>query len=349
MHKEEQKKPLLEVRGLKTSFFTYAGEVKAVDDVDFEVWPGEAVGIVGESGCGKSVTSLSIMRLIPKTGRITAGSILFNGVDLLKLSSREMQRIRGKEIAMIFQDPMTSLNPVLTIGYQLTESIRRHQRVSKREAREKAVEMLNLVGIPNPADRLSQYPHEFSGGMRQRVMIAMALSCNPKLLIADEPTTALDVTIQAQIIELLKDLRSRFSMSIILITHDLGVVAGLADRVVVMYGGKIVESGNIKDIYYRAKHPYTWGLLKSVPRLDAREKKRLVPITGQPPDLLEPPGGCAFNPRCRYAMRICLDRRPGFTDLGNGHKAACWLLHPEAPKRVLPVNEEEQPGHQGVG
>ncbi|MBO8128630.1 MAG: ABC transporter ATP-binding protein [Peptococcaceae bacterium] len=328
----EHSTPLLQVRGLKISFFTYAGEVKAVDGVDFEVGSGEAVGIVGESGCGKSVTALSVMRLIPKPGEIIDGSIIFDGENLLTKTEKAMEAIRGKDIAMIFQDPMTSLNPVLTIGYQLTEAILRHEKMEKRQAREKAIEMLRLVGIPNAEERLSQYPHQFSGGMRQRVMIAMALCCNPRLLIADEPTTALDVTIQAQIIELLKELRSKLNTSIVLITHDLGVVAGLADRVIVMYAGKIVEVGKIKDIYYNARHPYTWGLLKSVPRLDYKEKRRLVPIVGQPPDLLDPPKGCAFYPRCPHVMRICLKEKPELTELGPEHKVACWLAHPAAPK-----------------
>lgn len=324
---------LLEVKNLRTSFFTYAGEVKAVDGVSFHVDQGEAIAIVGESGCGKSVTVQSIMRLIPDPpGRIVGGSIKFLGQDLVPKKEREMERIRGKDIGMIFQDPMTSLNPVLTIGLQLKEVLQRHERLKGSAAAARAVELLQLVGIPNPERRLKQYPHEFSGGMRQRVMIAMALACNPKLLIADEPTTALDVTIQAQILELMKDVRRRVNSSVILITHDLGVVAGVCSRVLVMYGGKIIESGTVRDIYHDSRHPYTWGLLKSVPRLDAREKGRLVPVEGTPPDLLNPPRGCLFGPRCFYCMRICTEQRPEITTLSGTHQAACWLLHHRAPK-----------------
>jgi len=323
---------LLKVDGLKVSFFTYAGEVKAVDDISFEVNEGETFAIVGESGCGKSVTSLSIMRLLSKPGKIVSGSIVFNGEDLVKKSEQQMQAIRGKQIAMISQDPMTSLNPVMTIGHQIMEILLKHEKVSKIDARKKAVEMLKLVGIPEPEGRLNCYPHQFSGGMRQRVMIAMALCCNPKLLIADEPTTALDVTIQAQIMELLKDLKTKVNTSIVLITHDLGIVAGLADKVMVMYAGKIVEMANTEEIYYNPRHPYTWGLLNSVPRLDYKEKKKLVSIDGQPPDLLKPPNGCAFHPRCNHVMKICLKQQPKLMDVGNGHKAACWLNHSLAPK-----------------
>lgn len=332
--------PLLSVDDLHTSFFTYAGEVKAVRGVHFQVQPGEAVALVGESGCGKSVTAMSVMRLIQSPGRIKSGQILFDGRDLVSLSEKEMQHVRGNDIGMIFQDPMTSLNPVLSIGDQIMEAIRRHQGLDGQQARARATEMLQLVGIPNPERRLRQYPHEFSGGMRQRVMIAMALSCNPKLLIADEPTTALDVTIQAQILEIMKDLKKRLDTSIILITHDLGVVAGLAERVVVMYAGQIVEQGPTKEIFGQPRHPYTWGLLKSVPRLDAQEKRQLVPISGQPPDLLAPPAGCAFAPRCAYAMRVCAEEGPpGFSPdgavvgpQGRTHRAACWLMHPDAPR-----------------
>ncbi|GAW92864.1 ABC transporter ATP-binding protein [Calderihabitans maritimus] len=330
----------LRVENLRTSFFTYAGEVKAVDGVNFELGKGEAMAIVGESGCGKSVTALSIMRLVPEPGKIVGGSILFEGEDLVRKSEREMQAIRGNEISMIFQDPMTSLNPVLTVGLQITEALKRHQGLSGEQARKRAIEMLELVGIPNPERRIKQYPHQFSGGMRQRVMIAMALSCNPKLLIADEPTTALDVTIQAQIIELMRELKDKLGTSILIITHDLGVVAGLASKVIVMYAGKVAEAGSVRDIFHNPQHPYTWGLLKSIPRLDAREKKRLVPIDGQPPDLLAPPKGCSFNPRCEYAMRICLERKPELTECGAGHKAACWLLHPMAAR----VRRDERRG-----
>jgi oligopeptide transport system ATP-binding protein len=325
-------KNILEVQNLQVTFRTRAGLVKAVDDVSFTVGQGEIVAIVGESGSGKSVTSLAVMGLIGNPGQITGGSIKFDGEDLLKKSENEMRRIRGGKLSMIFQDPMTSLNPVLTIGEQIMESLRHHMGLDGAKARERAAELLSLVGIPNPNDRLKQYPHEFSGGMRQRVMIAMALACDPKLLIADEPTTALDVTIQAQIMELLKKLQKQLGMAIILITHDLGVVAGMADRVIVMYGGKVAESGPVRQIYGQPVHPYTWGLLKSVPRLDASEKKRLMPIVGQPPDLLKPPPGCRFAPRCPYAMKVCDIQGPPLQPVGLDHMAACWLTHPAAPK-----------------
>ena len=324
---------LLEVKDLCTSFFTYAGEVKAVNGVSFHLDQGEAIGIVGESGCGKSVTVQSIMRLIPNPpGKIIGGSVEFIGVDLLKKSEKQMESIRGKDISMIFQDPMTSLNPVLTVGLQLTEVLKRHEGLTGKAATSRAVELLELVGISNPESRLKQYPHQFSGGMRQRVMIAIALACNPKLLIADEPTTALDVTIQAQILELMKDLKSKINTAIIMITHDLGVVAGLCSRVIVMYGGKIIESGNTNDIYYQPKHPYTWGLLKSVPRLDAKKNTKLIPIPGTPIDLLEPPKGCGFAPRCTHCMQICTEQAPEYTQLDQGHQVACWLQHPQAPR-----------------
>ncbi len=324
---------LLRVRDLKTSFFTYAGEVRAVDGVSFEVAVGEAVAIVGESGCGKSVTAMSLLRLIPEPGKVLAGSVELGGRDLLRLKEREMRHVRGNDISMVFQDPMTSLNPVLTIGTQLAEAIRQHQKVEKDKARARAIETLEMVKIPSPDKRLAQYPHQLSGGMRQRVMMAMALSCHPRLVIADEPTTSLDVTIQAQIIELLKEIKKATGMSIILITHNLGVVAGLATRVIVMYAGKIVEYGPVKEIYQIPQHPYTWGLLKSVPRLDAAEKRRLVPIYGQPPDLLKPPAGCRFHPRCDHAMKVCREKEAPFVPVnGNGeHRVACWLQHPAAP------------------
>ena len=324
---------LLEVKDLRTSFFTYAGEVKAVDGVSFHVDQGEAIGIVGESGCGKSVTVQTVMRLIPTPpGKIVGGSISFLGMDIVNISEKEMQAIRGKEMGMIFQDPMTSLNPVLTIGLQLTEVLKQHEGLSGQAANKRAIELLKLVGISNPESRLKQYPHQFSGGMRQRVMIAMALTCNPKLLIADEPTTALDVTIQAQILELMRDLKNNMNTSIILITHDLGIVADLCSRVIVMYGGKIVESGSIDDIYYHPQHPYTWGLLKSIPRLDASKKGRLVPIPGTPPDLLNPPKGCRFAPRCEHCMKVCTEQMPEYSKLNDGHQVSCWLQHPQAPK-----------------
>lgn len=324
---------LLEVDNLQTSFFTYAGEVKAVSGVSFHVDEGEAIGIVGESGCGKSVTVQSIMRLIPDPpGKIVGGEIRFQGKDIVKLSEKEMHKIRGKSMGMIFQDPMTSLNPVLKIGYQMAEVLQWHEGISKQEALDRSEKYLDMVGISNARKRLDQYPHEFSGGMRQRVMIAMALLCNPKLLIADEPTTALDVTIQAQILDLMRELKEKINTSIILITHDLGVVAGLCSRIIVMYGGKIVESGTTSDIFKNPKHPYTWGLMKSVPRLDTSSRSRLIPIQGTPPDLLNPPKGCAFTARCPHAMKICEQRQPEFTQISDGHQAACWLLHPDAPK-----------------
>jgi oligopeptide transport system ATP-binding protein len=325
---------LLEVTNLHTSFRTYAGEVQAVRGVSFHLDKGEAVAIVGESGCGKSVTALSIMQLVPPPGRVTAGQIVFEGKDLLGVGEKSMQGIRGNSIGMIFQDPMTSLNPVLTIKTQILESLKLHQNLSGEAATKRAIELLHMVGIPSPERRLGAYPHQFSGGMRQRVMIAMALACNPRLLIADEPTTALDVTIQAQILDLMKSLRDKLGMSIILITHDLGVVAGLAERVVVMYAGKIVEQGRVGEIFAKAQHPYTWGLLKSVPRLDASTKDKLVPIYGQPPDLISPPQGCPFAPRCDYAMAICKNTPPEYTTMSDSHQVACWLQHPMAPANL---------------
>jgi oligopeptide transport system ATP-binding protein len=339
---------LLEVKDLKVSFDTYAGEVQAVRGVSFHLNKGEILAIVGESGCGKSVTAQTLMRLIPTPpGRIKGGSILFNGsLDISKLTDKQMEKIRGKEMGMIFQDPMTSLNPTMQVGSQITEGLIKHQGLNKAEAMKRAIEMLKLVGISNPESRVKQYPHEFSGGMRQRVMIALALACSPKLLIADEPTTALDVTIQAQIIELMKTLSEKTHASIILITHDLGIVADMAQRVVVMYAGKIVEQGTIDDIFYNPKHPYTWGLLRSVPRLDNNAEEELVPIPGSPPDLFAPPAGCAFAARCPYAMGICTEADPEHSVVSGLHSAACWLLHPDAPKVERPV---EVGGKQHVG
>jgi oligopeptide transport system ATP-binding protein len=330
-------KRILEIKNLRTSFFTHVGEVKAVGGVSFHLDKGEALGIVGESGSGKSITMMFLMRLLADNGKIVEGEILFEGKDLAKLDEKEMQKIRGNEIGMIFQDPMTSLNPVLTIGDQLMEPLIKHKKMTKQQAFDRAVHMLSLVGIPSPKSRMKQYPHEFSGGMRQRVMIAMALSCEPKLLIADEPTTALDVTIQAQILELMKELKEKINTSIILITHDLGVVADVCNRINVMYGGLIAETGNTRDIFYMPKHPYTWGLLKSVPNPKNLVRERLIPIEGTPPDLLKPPVGCPFAPRCEYAMRICMTDRPPLFEVGEGHKAACWLNHPDAPKVTPPV------------
>ncbi|MFZ5352525.1 MAG: ABC transporter ATP-binding protein [Bacillota bacterium] len=328
---------LLEVKELYVSFDTYAGEVQAVRGVTFDLGVAETLAIVGESGCGKSVTAQSIMKLIPMPpGRIKSGSVLFNGREVTKLTEKQMEAVRGSEMGMIFQDPMTSLNPTMKIGNQIAEGLVKHQKLSKKVALQRAVEMLKMVGIPNPEKRVSQYPHEFSGGMRQRAMIAIALACKPRLLIADEPTTALDVTIQAQILDLMRELKEKIDTSIILITHDLGVVADMAERIVVMYAGKVVEQGTVDDIFYNPQHPYTWGLLKSVPRLDAENKEALIPIDGTPPDLFAPPVGCAFAARCEYAMKICYDAQPDMSELGNGHECACWLQHPEAPKVQRP-------------
>ncbi|MEY7998773.1 ABC transporter ATP-binding protein [Clostridium sp. Mt-5] len=323
---------LLDVNDLHTSFQTYLGEVKAVRGVSFHLDKGEALGIVGESGSGKSITMMSIMKLLPENGKITAANIKFSDRDLTKLSDKEMESIRGNDIGMIFQDPMTSLDPVFKIGSQLEEPLIKHKHISKEDAKEKVIEMLKLVGISSAEKRINQYPHEFSGGMRQRAMIAMALICNPKLLIADEPTTALDVTIQAQILELMKDLKTKLGMSIILITHDLGVVADLCSRIDVMYGGMIIERGTTRDIFYNSKHPYTWGLLKSIPNPQEDIKQRLRPIDGTPPDLLKPPIGCPFSPRCEYAMKICLNRMPEAFKIDDNHFSSCWLNHPNAPK-----------------
>lgn len=328
MEKLNKDKLLLEVNNLHVSFDTYAGEVKAVRGVNFHVNKGETLAIVGESGCGKSVTAQTIMQLIPMPpGRIKEGSIIFDGKNLLDYSDKKMESIRGKEISMVFQDPMTSLNPTMKVGRQIMEGLVKHQKMSKEEAKHKAVEILRKVGLPTPEKRIEQYPHEFSGGMRQRAMIAIALACNPKLLIADEPTTALDVTIQAQIIELMKELQIELDTSIIIITHDLGVVAKIADRIAVMYAGVIVESGTSDEIFYEPKHPYTWGLLKSVPRLDTAGKERLVPIHGTPPDLFSPPKGCPFAARCDYAMKICEPHYPQKFQISDTHYTRCWLEH----------------------
>jgi oligopeptide transport system ATP-binding protein len=324
---------LLEVNNLQVNFKTYGGEVKAVRDVSFHVDKGEVVAIVGESGSGKSVTVQTIMGLIPTPpGIIKGGSIQFQGKELLGMSKREMRKVKGSKIGMIFQDPMTSLNPTMVVGKQIAEGLIAHQKVSKQEAKTKAIEMIKLVGIPNPAERYNQYPHEFSGGMRQRAMIAIALACNPELLIADEPTTALDVTIQAQVLELMKDIQKKTETAIILITHDLGVVAETAQRVIVMYGGMMVESGSVFDLFENPKHPYTWGLLNSIPDVEGPEKKQLIPIEGSPPDLFSPPKGCPFAPRCKFAMDICVEEMPGAFEIGEGHHAKCWLNDARAPK-----------------
>jgi peptide/nickel transport system ATP-binding protein len=320
--------PLLAIRGLKTYFSTDDGMVRAVDGVDIAIGRGETVGVVGESGCGKTVTAMSVLKLIPMPpGKIVEGEILWRGRDLVPLARDAMNEIRGKEIAIVFQEPMTSLNPVYPIGEQIAEVVRLHEGLGKRAALERTVEMLRLVHIPNPERRVHDYPHQFSGGMRQRVMIAMALSCNPKLLIADEPTTALDVTIQAQILELLQELKSRLGMAVMLITHAMGVVAETAQRVVVMYAGKVIEEAPVEILFARPRHPYTQGLIRSIPRLDmaAERKTRLEAIAGVVPSLLEPPPGCRFAPRCRYAMRICVEGPPRLREVEPGHKVACVL------------------------
>lgn len=337
---------VLEVNNLKTQFFTRAGIVYAVDGVTFHVGEGETLGIVGESGCGKSVTATSIMRLIPQPpGRIVDGEILLNNgssvADLVSSSESDMRRIRGNEIAMIFQDPMTSLNPVLTIGDQLTEPLLLHLGLSKREAETRAIELLKRVGIPAAEDRLGAYPHQFSGGMRQRVMIAMALACNPKLLIADEPTTALDVTIQAQILDLMLQLNRDVGTAIVLITHDLGVVAEVCERVVVMYAGQIVESGSADVIFNYPQHPYTIGLLNSVPQIGERVKDTLVPVPGLPPDLLEPPSGCRFRPRCRFRQEKC-EESPPLGEVAPGQLARCWF--PQGKNAISPLENPVQAG-----
>jgi len=317
--------PLLSVRDLKVYFETEDGLVPAVDGISFDLKKGGTLGIVGESGCGKSVTSLAIMRLIPTPpGRIVGGQILFEGEDLLKKSPAEMRKIRGNEISMIFQEPMTSLNPVFTIGDQIMEAIILHQKVDKKTAREKAIEMLRLVGIPEPQRRIDEYPHQLSGGMRQRVMIAMALSCNPKLLIADEPTTALDVTIQAQILDMMRKLRDELGTAIILITHDLGVIAEMVEEVIVMYAGKIVEKTDVRSLFRSPKHPYTQGLLDSLPKLHQKQE-RLKTIEGVVPSPFNMPKGCRFHPRCEFARDICRQEEPQLIDLGGGHEAACFI------------------------
>ncbi|WP_079529414.1 ABC transporter ATP-binding protein [Halobacillus hunanensis] len=322
---------LLEVKNMHVSFDTYGGEVQAVRGVNFDLKRGETLAIVGESGSGKSVTTKALMKLIPMPpGRIKEGEILFEGRDLTKMSEKQMQKIRGREISMIFQDPMTSLNPTMKVGNQIAEGLIKHQKMSKSQAQKRVVELLELVGIPDAENRMKQYPHQFSGGMRQRVVVAIALACNPKLLIADEPTTALDVTIQAQILELMKDIQKKTDSATIFITHDLGVVANVADRVAVMYAGRIVEIGTVDDIFYNPKHPYTWGLLGSMPSLDSADEE-LYAIPGSPPDLLDPPKGDAFAPRNQYAMQIDLEQEPPMFKVSDSHYAATWLLHENAP------------------
>jgi oligopeptide transport system ATP-binding protein len=329
---------ILQVKDLEISFNTYGGEVQAVRSVSFDLRRGETLAIVGESGSGKSVTAKSIMRLLPEANSIIkGGEAVFEGQNLLSLSEKQMQGIRGSKIAMVFQDPMTSLDPTMRVGRQITESLKKHLGMSGSRANERAVELLEMVGIPNAEDRVRQYPHQFSGGMRQRVVIAITLACDPQILIADEPTTALDVTIQAQILELLRDLQERIGTSVILITHDLGVVAQTAHRVAVMYAGKVVETGTVREIFYNPQMPYTWGLLSSIPLLTADRSQDLIPIPGSPPDMLDPPTGCPFTPRCPYAMQICAEEMPDYTTFSAEHRAACWLHHPMAPDVEPPV------------
>jgi|FLYN01.1.fsa_nt_gi oligopeptide transport system ATP-binding protein len=317
---------LLQVRDLRTHFFTDEGVVKAVDGVSYDLEEGETLGLVGESGCGKSVSALSLLRLIPSPpGKIVGGEVIFEGQDLLKLDEDEIRHIRGNRIAMVFQEPMTSLNPVLTIGRQLTEGLELHLKMDRHAARRRAIELLEMVGIPEAPTRLNDYPHQFSGGMRQRVMIAMALSCNPKLLLADEPTTALDVTIQAQILEIMARLSRELGTAVIIITHNLGVVARYADRVNVMYAGKIVETATARKLYADPRHPYTVGLLRSVPRLDQVRKDKLEPIEGVPPDLINMPKGCSFYPRCAYRIDKCREEAPPLMQVDSNHYAACWV------------------------
>ena len=321
-----ENKELLEVKDLGITFFTDRGALPAVQEVSFSIKPGETLGVVGESGCGKSMTALSLMQLIPSPpGKITAGEIMYKGEDLLKKSPKEMRDIRGKEISMIFQEPMTSLNPVITVGKQIMEAVLTHEKMSKQEAKERALEMIKLVGIPMPEKVFASCPHQLSGGMRQRIMIAMALSCNPSLLICDEPTTALDVTIQAQILKLINKMKKELNTAVLLITHDMGVISEMADNVIVMYAGKIVEQGPVDDIFYKPAHPYTMGLLRSMPRVDAESYERLIPIEGSPVDMLNPPEGCPFAPRCEHCMKICLKKMPPYVEIGENHRSACWL------------------------
>ncbi len=340
---------LLDVHDLTFSFRTYAGEVQAVRGVSFALERGKSLGIVGESGCGKSVTAKSIVRLNPPKpkGMYKKGEILFDGRDIAKLSEKEMQKVRAKEIRMIFQDPMTSLNPTMTIGKQIVEGVMKSSKVSKDEAKITALDTLSLAGIPSPEERFKQYPHEFSGGMRQRAMIALAMAVNPKLLIADEPTTALDVTIQAQILDLIKNIQKQYDTSIIMITHDLGVVSNIADHIAVMYAGKIVEYGKAEDIFEHPAHPYTWGVLQSIPPEDTSSREPLHPILGTPPDLFKPPAGCPFAARCPYAMKVCNQLYPGaYAQEGEGHYAECWLYHQKALTVVNPITDREVARHE---
>ncbi len=323
---------LLEVKNLNTSFKIGVGTVQAVRGISFHVGEGESVGIVGESGSGKSVTMLSVMGLLPDYADIRADSILFAGREMTQMTPKQLRAMHGSEIGMIFQDPMTSLNPLFNVENQLTEPLRIHMKMGKTEARQRALELLKQVEIPNPEARLKQYPHELSGGLRQRVMIAIAIACGPKMVIADEPTTALDVTIQSQILELLEHLKNTTKTSIIMITHDLGVIASMCSRIIVMYGGIICEEGSAREIFYEPKHPYTWGLLNSIPKINGNPDEKLIPINGTPPDMLMPPKGCPFAPRCRYCMPVCREYMAPRTQLGETHAVACHLMHPKAPK-----------------
>lgn len=339
--------PILQVRDLHTSFLTSGGEVQAVRGISFDVEKGKTLGIVGESGSGKSVTSLSILQLLGTTGKIRQGSIRLDGEELTTKGKKEMRSVRGSRIAMIFQDPMTSLNPLIPVGEQVGEMIWAHDRsISKAEREKRVIELFQMVRIPEAEKRLRSFPHEFSGGMRQRVMIAMALACKPELLIADEPTTALDVSIQDQILKLMRSLQQEIGMSIMFITHDLGVVAELADRVAVMYGGLIMEEADIFDIFARPMHPYTMGLLASIPDMHQDKRKRLQPIPGSPPDMIHPPKGCPFAPRCPYAMRICQEEMPEYRKTGENRSSRCWLLDPEAPQDGNPFLQGKEAAHE---
>jgi oligopeptide transport system ATP-binding protein len=344
--KNSMAEALLSVSGLETSFTVKAGEVQAVRGISFDLYPGEILGIVGESGSGKSVTSFSILRVLAENARLKGGEIFFKGRNILDLSEKELREIRGRQISMVFQDPMTSLSPLMTVGRQIQEALLIHNRgMSRGQAKARALELLKKVHISDPEFRYNAYPHELSGGMRQRVMIAMALSCGPELLIADEPTTALDVTIQAQILMLLKEMRAEMNLSVVFITHDLGVVAGICDRGLVMYGGLIMEEGTMDELFYHPAHPYTMGLLASIPRLNQNRHEPLRPIGGSPPDMLEPPLGCPFYPRCPWARRLCQSRRPEYVRLSGTHRSLCHLWAPEAPAEENPfANREERHG-----
>lgn len=332
---------LLRVKDLDVSFKTYNGETNVLRGVNFSVNKGETLAIVGESGSGKSVSAKSIMQLLPKqNSMVNSGEVLFEGKNLLGYNEREMRKIRGSAISMVFQDPMTSLNPTMSIGKQIMEGLLEHQNLTKKQAFDTAVELIELVGISNADSRMKEYPHQLSGGMRQRIVVAMAIACKPRILIADEPTTALDVTIQAQILELMKDLQNQLDTAIIIITHDLGVVANIAQRVAVMYAGRVVEIGTVDELFYEPKHPYTWGLLSSMPKLHADEKEPLVPIVGAPPDLEQPIQGCPFAPRCPYAMKVCHSHLPPALDVSDTHAAACWLLDDRSPDVESPVGTE---------